>query len=49
MIDILDSYGLSRDDLMETMQGLQFVVPKEPLLQDPYAFLVNRFISSACI
>ena len=33
--------GLSRDDLLETMATLQFVVAKDPLLPDQYAFLVR--------
>jgi hypothetical protein len=42
VIDILDSYGLSREDLMETMQQLQFVVSSEAQLQDHFAFLVSQ-------
>jgi replication factor C subunit 1 len=41
VISVLDSYGLSRDDLMDTMQQLQFVVNKDPALQDHFAFLVS--------
>lgn len=42
VIDILDSYGLSREDLMETMQQLQFVVSSEAQLQDHFAFMVSQ-------
>lgn len=49
VIDILDSYGLSREDLMETMQQLQFVVSSEAQLQDHFAFLVSQCVYSCTI
>lgn len=33
---ILDSYGLSRDDMFETIKELQLIVEKDPLLRDQY-------------
>ena len=37
VIGMLDAYGLGKEDLMETMKEMQFLVDKDPLLVDLYA------------
>jgi hypothetical protein len=34
VIDILDEYGLSRDDLMETMKDLQLIIANDKVMRD---------------
>jgi len=46
VVDILDSYGLSREDLMDTMQQLQFVVSSDAQLQDHFGFLDSKLKSA---
>lgn len=36
MIALLDSYGLSREDLMETLKEMQFTHAKDPNLKDAF-------------
>jgi replication factor C subunit 1 len=37
VIALLDAYGLSKDDFMETMREMQFLVEKDAVLADAYA------------
>jgi hypothetical protein len=39
VVKMLDAYGLSKDDFMETMKDLQFVVEKDPNFTDQFAHL----------
>jgi hypothetical protein len=36
VIELMDAYGLSRDDVTETMKDLQLLYEKDPLLRDQY-------------
>ena len=36
VLDILHAYGLSRDDLMENMQELMFILEKDTVLRSMY-------------
>lgn len=46
MIQILDEYGLSRDDFMETMKDLQFKVEKDAVLSDQFEQIDSKVKSA---
>lgn len=42
MVELLDAYGLSRDDMMETMREMQFTIEKDSVMLDYFEKLDSQ-------
>jgi hypothetical protein len=48
-VSLLDSYGLSREDMMETLKEMQFTIEKDSVLVDAYEKIETSVKVVACV